>query len=442
MKFGAAELDSVLGEHLPPNVTGLVAGVSGGADSACLLSALAELPRRPLRAVHVDHGLQAAAAALRASSSALCQRLGIPLTVIEVTVETAGESLEARAREARYRAFALNLAPGECLLTAHHAEDQAETLLLQLFRGTGIKGLSSMPVCRPLAGGWHLRPLLEVARRDLMAYGKAHGIEAYEDPMNRDPRFDRAFLRTEIWPPIAERWPGAAAALGRAARHAADAQRLLDQAADAALFYLRDGAALSVTGLRALPEIEQVNVLRRWIGESGIVPPPSSARLMEGLRQALSAHADHVPAIAWGGHALRRYRERLFLTAATVPALDARREWPMRSQPRLGLGEGLGTLCWLPRLGGVDASRLPAALSVRRRIGGESLKLGADARTQSVQHLCQQMGVLPWMRDALPMIYAGDSLIGIGDLWRDSRWAVPRDQMGFECVWEGAPELC
>lgn len=441
MKFGAAVLDSVLGEHLPPNVTGLVAGVSGGADSACLLSALAELPHRPLRAVHVDHGLQAASAALRASSGALCQRLGVPLTVIEVTVETAGESLEARAREARYRAFALNLAPGECLLTAHHAEDQAETLLLQLFRGTGIKGLSSMPVRRPLAGGWHLRPLLEVARRDLMAYGKARGIEAHEDPMNRDPRFDRAFLRTEIWPAIAERWPGAAAALGRAARHAADAQRLLDQAADAALFYLRDGAALSVTRLRALPEIEQVNVLRRWIGGSGIVPPPSSARLMEGLRQALTAHADHVPAIAWGGHALRRYRERLFLTPATVPALDARREWPMRSQPRLGLGEGLGTLCWVPRLGGLDASRLPATLSVRRRIGGESLKLGADARTQSVQHLCQAMGVLPWMRDALPMIYAGDSLIGIGDLWRDARWAVPRDQMGFECDWEGAPEL-
>lgn len=441
MKFGAAVLDSVLGEHLPPNVTGLVAGVSGGADSACLLSALAELPHRPVRAVHVDHGLQAASAALRASSGALCQRLGVPLTVIEVTVETAGESLEARAREARYRAFALNLAPGECLLTAHHAEDQAETLLLQLFRGTGIKGLSSMPVRRPLAGGWHLRPLLEVARRDLMAYGKARGIEAHEDPMNRDPRFDRAFLRTEIWPAIAERWPGAAAALGRAARHAADAQRLLDQAADAALFYLRDGAALSVTRLRALPEIEQVNVLRRWIGGSGIVPPPSSARLMEGLRQALTAHADHVPAIAWGGHALRRYRERLFLTPATVPALDARREWPMRSQPRLGLGEGLGTLCWVPRLGGLDASRLPATLSVRRRIGGESLKLGADARTQSVQHLCQAMGVLPWMRDALPMIYAGDSLIGIGDLWRDARWAVPRDQMGFECDWEGAPEL-
>ena len=113
----------------------------------------------------------------------------------------------------------------------------------------------------------------------------------------------------------------------------------------------------------------------------------------------------------------------------------------MRSQSRLELGGGLGTLCWVPRLGGLDASGCRQPLSVRRRIGGESLKLGADARTQSVQHLCQAMGVLPWMRDALPMIYAGDSLIGIGDLWRDARWAVPRDQMGFECDWEGAPEL-
>jgi tRNA(Ile)-lysidine synthase len=442
MTFGAAELDAVLREELPPTVSGLVTGVSGGADSACLLSALAELPRRPLRAVHVDHGLQAASAALRASASALCRRLGIPLTVIEVTVEADGESLEAQAREARYRAFALDLAPGECLLTAHHAEDQAETLLLQLFRGTGVKGLSSMPSCRPLADGWHVRPLLKFARRDLLAYGKARGIEAHEDPMNCDTRFDRAFLRTEIWPAIFGRWPGAAAALGRAARHAADAQHLLDRAADLSLFYLRDGAALAVAGLRALPEAEQLNVLRRWIAESGAGPPPSSARLREGLRQTLTAHVDHVPAVAWGGHALRRYRERLFLTPANVLDLGGPREWPMRSQPRLKLDDGLGTLCWVRRLGGLDEARLPAALAVRRRSGGETLKPGTEARTQSVQHLCQTMGVLPWMRGALPMIYAGDSLIGIGDLWRDARWIVAPGDMGFDVVWEGAPELC
>jgi tRNA(Ile)-lysidine synthase len=441
MRFGAAELDAVLDEYLPGDATGLVVGVSGGADSACLLSALAERRRLPLRAIHVDHGLQAASVALRASCAALCARLEIPLTVIGVTVESADESLEAAAREVRYRAFALNLAQGECLLTAHHADDQAETLLLQLFRGAGIKGLSAMPVRRRLAGGWHLRPLLHLTRRDLEAYAKAHGVDAHEDPMNRDARFDRAFLRTELWPKIIERWPGATAALGRAARHAADAQELLDRAADAALFRLRDGAELSVTGLRALPERERVNVLRRWLAGTGVVSP-SSARLAEGLRQTLTADADHVPAVVWGGHALRRYRERLFLTPAGVPSLCARREWPMRSQSRLELGNGLGSLCWIPRLGGLDAARLPAALSVRRRSGGESLKLGTRASTQSVQHLCQAMGILPWMRDVLPMIYAGESLIAVGDIWRDARWVAGRDEAGFEVVWEGAPELC
>jgi tRNA(Ile)-lysidine synthase len=441
MTFGAAELDAVLDQYLPKDATGLVVGVSGGSDSACLLSALAELRRLPIRAVHVDHGLQPASVALRASCEALCERLAIPVTVIEVTVESAGESLEAAAREARYRAFALNLAQGECLLTAHHADDQAETLLLQLLRGAGIKGLSAMPVRRRLAGGWHLRPLLHLTRRDLETYGKAHGVGAHEDPMNRDARFDRAFLRTQLWPKIIERWPGAAAALGRAASHAADAQELLERAADAALFRLRDGAALSVTGLRALPERERVNVLRRWLTEAGIVPPPA-ARLAEGLRQALTADADHVPAVVWGGHALRRYRERLFLTPAHVPSLCARLEWPMRAQSRLDLGDGLGTLCWVPRKGGLDAGLLPAALSVRRRSGGESLKPGARASTQSVQHLCQVMGVLPWMRDALPMIHAGGALIAIGDLWRDARWLARRDEAGFEVVWEGGPELC
>jgi tRNA(Ile)-lysidine synthase len=471
MRFGAALLDAVLDECLPENAAGLVVGVSGGADSACLLSALAELRRErrgrerersrgsarhrgnlvspaesaaqllPLRAVHVDHGLQAASSALRESCRALCSRLEVPLTVIEVSVDAIGESLEAAAREARYRAFASNLAPEECLLTAHHGDDQAETLLLQLLRGAGIKGLSAMPRRRRLGAGWHLRPLLQLSRRDLEAYASAHGVEAREDPMNRDPRFDRAFLRSEIWPLIIERWPSAGHALGRAARHAADAQELLDKSADAALTFLRDGGALSVPGLRAMPAHERVNVLRRWLSEAGMVVP-SSARIAEGLRQALAADSDHMPMVVWGTHALRRYRERLYVTPATIPSLLDHREWRVRAEARLDLGEGLGFLRWVPRRGGLDAERLPAVLSVRRRVGGESLKPGSRARTRRVAHLCQDMGILPWMRDVLPMIYAGDSLIAIGDIWRDARWLAAGDQPGLDCIWEDAPILC
>jgi tRNA(Ile)-lysidine synthase len=457
MRFGATLLDAVLAQYLPENATGLVVGVSGGADSACLLSALAQLcadrrapdprlltsaaRRLPLRAVHVDHGLQTAAAALCDSCLALCARLEIPLQVIEVEVEAAGESLEAAARAARYQAFASTLAPGECLLTAHHADDQAETLLLQLLRGAGIKGLSAMPARRRLGAGWHVRPLLELSRRDLEDYAATHALEVCEDPMNRDLRFDRAFLRKELWPKIRERWPGAAHALGRAARHAADAQDVLDRTADAALWRLRDGAALSVPGLRALPAPERVNVLRRWLADSGI-KVPSSARLAEGLRQALTAEADHVPVVVWGAHALRRYRERLYVTGASVPALRAPRDWRVREHPDLDLGDGLGLLRWAPRRGGLDAKRLPESLSVRPRLGGELIKPGARARTRSVSHLCQDMGILPWMRDALPMIYAGEQLIAVGDLWRDARWLAPPDEPGFECIWEDAPILC
>jgi tRNA(Ile)-lysidine synthase len=391
--------------------------------------------------VHIDHGLQAASAALREASAALCTRLQIPLTVLKVDVDTAaGESLEAAARDARYRAFALELKAGECLLTAHHAEDQAETLLLQLLRGSGLPGLSAMPLRRPLGSGLHLRPLLNVAQRDLRAFGEAHGIAAADDPMNHDLRFDRAYVRSQLWPLIEKRWPGAAQALTRTARHLAEAQELLDQSATFHVQRLRDGDALNLSGLRALSASEQINTLRHWLASLAVAPPPA-ARLAEALRQAFAAEADHLPAIVWGRHALRRYRERLFLTAATLPTIGAEREWCAVLGSQLELGPGLGRLQWVPQIGGFDTGRLPGPLSVRQRRGGEELKIGPRAKTQSVQHLCQSVGILPWMRDALPLVYAGEALIAIGDLWQDARWCVAAGEPGFGCLWDEAPNL-
>jgi tRNA(Ile)-lysidine synthase len=443
MSFSAAYLGAVLDAHAPAGATGLVVALSGGADSAGLLAAAVSLGAgfRGLRtrAVHVDHGLQPAAAAFREACAALCRSLDVRLTVIPVAVETTpGVSIEAAARTARYAALAAELLPGECLLTAHHSEDQAETLLLQALRGAGLKGLSAMPICRPLGRGWHLRPLLEVSQRELLAFGASLGGLSVLDPMNEDLRFDRGYLRRQVWPLIEARWPGSATALSRTARHMAEAQQLLDRTAAADVARLRDGDALSVPGLRALGPQERINAVRFWLCEAGVEPPPA-ARLSEVLRQVFEAQDDHLPAIEWGSYALRRYRHRVFLTQAHPPRLEGMRPWRVAPGCALDLGPNLGTLTWVAQAGGIDARRLPPTVMVRRRGGGEALKPAARAKTRSMQHLCQLQGVLPWMRDALPLVYADDALIAIADLWADARRCVEPLEPGIAIRWENAP---
>jgi len=428
---------------LPAGATGLLVALSGGADSCALLAAAALLrEQRPdlgLRAVHIDHGLQPAAASFRETCAAACERLRVPLTVVAVAVSLpSGSSLEEAAREARYAALQAQLAPRECLLTAHHAQDQAETLLLQALRGAGPKGLSAMPACREFGAGWHVRPFLDVPRQQLLAFGANHAVHHREDPMNQDLRFDRSYLRQRVWPSIEQRWPGADMALSRAARHAAQAQELLDDTASLDLERLRDGEALSVPGLRGLSSLRRFNAVRCWLHESG-AQPPSTARLNEAMRQVLDAQADHMPAIPWGGYALRRYRQRLFLTAADSARLQGTLAWQVGCDTPLELGSGLGALAWTPQKGGIDLKFKGLALEVRGRGGGETLKIAAGAKTHSVQHLCQDLGVLPWMRAALPLLFAGNDLIVVADLWLETRWCAAAGAPGFAPAWIGAP---
>jgi tRNA(Ile)-lysidine synthase len=443
-------LHAALDALVPAEASGLVVALSGGPDSAALLRATVALGKNfralPLRAVHIDHGLQPAAADFRAACERLCAQLRVPLRIVAIEVPHApGASLEAAARETRYAALSLEMQPRECLLTAHHRQDQAETLLLQALRGAGVKGMSAMPACRPFGPGWHVRPLLDVAHGDLKRFGEFERAASSDpssdssiDPMNQDLRFDRVYLRAAVWPLIEKRWPGAAISLTRAARHMAEAQRLLEMAAGADVARLRDGDALSIPGLRALPPLQRVNVVRLWVSQEGL-EAPSTARLIEALRQVFDAEADHQPAIVWGGHALRRYRQRLFVTRADPPRVPDARTWSPVAGSSLELGPALGNLTWIAQQGGIAAERLPASVIVRRRDGGETLKPASSARTQTVQHLCQALGVLPWMRDALPLVFAGDELIAIADLWLDARWCAAADAPGLGIAWNNAP---
>jgi tRNA(Ile)-lysidine synthase len=220
----------------------------------------------------------------------------------------------------------------------------------------------------------------------------------------------------------------------------AEAEQLLEESASADLVRLRDGEALSVPALRALPTLRRHNAVRLWLSESG-VQPPSTTRLSETLRQVFEAQPDHMPAVSWGEFAMRRYRQRLFLTAASTPRLEGARAWQVGSGQPLHLGDGLGTLVWTAQQGGIDPKFSHVLLQVRGRGGGETLKPYPKAKTQTVQHLCQGLGVLPWLRDALPLLFAGNDLIAVGDLWLDAHWCAAADASGFALTWQGAPIL-
>lgn len=301
--FGPDWLGAQLAALVPgfPNIE-LCVALSGGVDSTALLAALASIHPRSfkLRALHVDHSLRPASKQWAAQCRALARRLRVPLKVLTTKVERSrGESLEAAAREARYQLLATALAPNEVLLTAHHCDDQIETVLLQLFRGSGLPGIAAMPAFTPFAKGWLARPLLSRSRAELEAWAKGQGLTWVDDDSNADERLDRNYLRLRVLPLIRERWPGSAAAVSRSARHAAEAQALLDALARTDVDRSSYGESLSVKTLRALPLPRRRNALRYWITRSGYLAP-DTRRLEEIAGPLINARADANPFVEWG----------------------------------------------------------------------------------------------------------------------------------------------
>ncbi|MGC8519443.1 MAG: tRNA lysidine(34) synthetase TilS, partial [Steroidobacteraceae bacterium] len=229
--YSPERLGAALAPLLPEWSTArLCVAFSGGVDSTALLAGLARLAAPPaaLRAVHIDHGLHPQSVRWSAQCRVLARRLGVPLKVVRVRVEPRpGGSLEEAARTARYGALAAGLKRGEVLLTAHHQDDQLETVLLQLFRGCGLAGLAAMAPSAPFASSRLLRPLLGFGRAELAAWVDAQGLAVSEDVSNLDERFDRNYLRHRVLPAVRARWPGAAGAVARTARLAAEGQQLL-----------------------------------------------------------------------------------------------------------------------------------------------------------------------------------------------------------------------
>ncbi|HEY7930145.1 MAG TPA: tRNA lysidine(34) synthetase TilS [Steroidobacteraceae bacterium] len=416
----SARLGTLAGERL-------CVAFSGGLDSSVLLHALASIARRErlrLRAVHVNHHLHGQADAQAAAAARAARRWRVRCRVLDAPVQARpGESLEAAARTTRYAALAAELASGERLLTAHHQEDQLETVVLALLRGSGVRGLAAMRAARPWQGTLLLRPLLGVSRRALEHYARAHALAFLEDPTNADERFDRNYLRRRVLPLVRERWPSAAATVSRSAELLTEARELLDRQALCDLGAARDGSALRVTVLRRLPEVRRRNALRQWIGEQAVTPP-DHRRLREAATRMLAAREDASPSVRWRGGELRRHADRLMLVSAPpVPGPAASQSWDWRVQPWITLADGARLGLVPDPHGDVLLSALPRRLTVGYRRGGERLR-EAVGRV-ALKDLLQAQRLPPWQRATVPLLCVGERLIAIADLWLDPSFRAP-----------------
>jgi tRNA(Ile)-lysidine synthase len=411
--------------HGPAATAPLCVAFSGGADSTALLSLLAELPavKPRLRALHIDHGLQPQSHRWARAARASCRALGVPFAARRLRLtRRRGESLEAVARAGRYAALGGALRPGEVLLTAHHLEDQLETVLLQLLRGAGLPGLAAMPGVSRLGAGFLLRPLLGVPRAQLRAWVQARGLRCVEDPANANAAFDRNYLRHQVLPGILSRWRGAAGAVARSARHIAAAQELLDGLARTDVARAADGAALSVAALRALPLERRRNALRFWISASGRLLP-DARRLEEIAVVLLAARVGANPVVTWGPVRVQRHAGRLTLDEPRPAAPAFEITWNPRRRSRLALPAGAGHLELVRSTQGlIDAAALPAQVTVRTRRGGERLRPRVGGPSRTLKRLLQNEAIPLSERQHLPLLFAGDQLLAAGDLWVDARW--------------------
>ena len=445
-RFSARALARVLRDHLSGSVAVKIA-YSGGADSHVLLHALCELRDSSpwvVSAIHVNHGLHPQAAAWTDHCLAVCQRYGLACVVEHLKVRAIGtEGLEAAARRLRYATLAHHIGPGEVLLTAHHLNDQAETVLLQLLRGAGVRGLAGMRPVVDFSNGKLVRPLLEFTRTELLTYAQQHGLRWVEDTSNRDLGRSRNFIRHQVLPLLEQRWPQAKRVIARAARHTAEASALLDLVASTDLLSLpgEEGAMVSIADLRRLESPRRRNAIRYWIRQHGFAMPPTHlfeqiVRLVE--QSSRSRHA----AITWPGGEVRRYREGLWIMPPR-PNTDAEIDLPWSLAEPLKVPGTDYALCLETAVGsGLSAERLrDKTAHVRLRRGGESLRLPGRRHHHKLKKLLQDAGVPPWERQRLPLIFIDDELVAVGDRWVCAAFAAQAGESSWRIVLKPAGRI-
>lgn len=415
----------------------LCVGLSGGVDSVVLLDTVDRLRAEfqlSLSAVHVNHRISSHADRWQAFCEASCRSRGIPIESRQVTVVDDGSGIEASARALRYQVYAAM--DCDVIALGHHLDDQAETLLLQLLRGAGPKGLAGMPELRAGQPGRHavLRPLLGLGRADIARHAAQRGLDWIEDESNADSRYDRNFLRNQVLPLLESRFPAYRETLARAGGNIADSQDLAD---DLAALDAGDakGNFVAVQQLKSLTDARALNLLRYMFARLHLPMPPRT-RLEEALRQCRNARPDAEMQVTFGAHAMRCYRGKVELVdEAGVPALGWQAPWNGRDV--LALPQGMGELHPRHAIGGGIAVRHfhEQDAIVRGRTGGEAMRPADNRPTRSLKHLLQEGAVPPWERSRMPLLFFGERLAWVPGIGVAAEFRAANAEPGIDPEW-------
>lgn len=438
----ADSLSNKLKQHLQqfllpldcPNLKLLVA-FSGGLDSRVVLELLALL--RPtmgyrLEAMHVHHGLSANADSWADFCMKTCRALGVPLQIVRVNIPAdSPHGVEAAARKARYAA--LNSGNADYIVLAHHEGDQAETLLLQMLRGAGLKGMSAMAKHDPIRH--YLRPLLDVPRSEIAQFASLHDLQWIDDESNTDISYDRNFCRHQVLPVMEQRFPAARHTLARSALHLAEASSLLDDLGSLDAKSATMDGQLDVGSLAKLSEARSRNLLRWWLS-SHQQPMPNAQRLTEILNQLVNARADSAIRIAVDAENnvwLRRYRNLAYLEMGLPAALamvwQGEGELFLPDSSRLLFKEKIGEGLAIKRLG-------ICKLRISSRLGGERFKPDPAKPTRTLKHLLQEAHMPPWQRERLPLIYCDDELAAVPGIGVACSMQAGANETGLVITWQ------
>ncbi len=417
---------------------------SGGVDSHVLLHLLVNTPDHPpITAIHINHQLQDESDQWLQHCEKIASQLNVEFDSRSVDVRcSGGESLEDKARQARYGVFESILAIGDVLMMGHHRDDQVETLLLRMLRGSGAQGNAAIPQRRMLGLGQLFRPLLGSSREQIEAYATEQKLHWIEDPSNQSIQHDRNFLRQELFPLLEDRWPKYRATLARSAALSEEAAALNQELAEID-FHSQglspEAASLPIATIGQLSYRRQKNLLRYWLQYRGFTLP-SVAQLNAVINELMTAREDAEPLVQWQGVQLRRFKDELY-AMASLGEIDSGDSFSGNSfelQPGEAIDRpGIGTLSLKSVVGhGIRAKVITdQGLVVHFRQGGERCKPAQREKSQTLKKLFQEYQVEPWLRDRVPLLYCHDELVAVGDYWVCDGYQAEHEQQGFEVCW-------